>query len=221
MFDAIAERYDLMNRLISMGVDQSWRRKTVERLALRRDGRVLDLATGTADLAILTAEVQAEAQIIGLDPSVRMLEVGREKIERRGLTARVQLQEGTAEALPFEDAVFDGITMAFGIRNVPDRCSALREMARVLVPGGRVCILELSEPRQGLLSRVARFHMHTVVPWLGARLSGAKEYRYLPQSIARFPEPQAFASMMVEAGLTVVEVIPLTFSVCHLYVATR
>jgi demethylmenaquinone methyltransferase/2-methoxy-6-polyprenyl-1,4-benzoquinol methylase len=220
MFDAIAARYDLLNRVISLGVDQRWRRATVKALELRPGARVLDLATGTADLAILTARTHPDATVTGLDPSRNMLAVGRDKLAAKGLADRVTLVEGDAERLPFEDASFDGITMAFGIRNVPDRPAALREMARVTRPGGRVAILELADPKGGLLSSFARFHIHTVVPWVGAALSGAREYRYLHESIAAFPPPERFSELMREAGLDVLAARPFTFGVVTLYVAT-
>jgi demethylmenaquinone methyltransferase/2-methoxy-6-polyprenyl-1,4-benzoquinol methylase len=220
MFDAIARRYDLLNRLISLGIDQSWRKQTVRSLALPAEGQVLDLATGTADLAILIAETHPEATVVGVDPSTQMLAVGREKLERRGLLGRVELVPGIAESLPFEDAEFAGLTMAFGIRNVPDRPRALAEMVRVIRPGSRVCILELSEPKHGLLASLARFHMHRVVPLLGAALSGAGAYRYLPNSIHAFPDARTFSEMMRAAGFASVEVHALTFGVCHLYVGT-
>lgn len=220
MFDAIAERYDLLNRVISLGVDQRWRRRTVRSLELRGPSRVLDLATGTADLALLTAAMCPDANLVGLDPSEKMLAVGRAKVAEKGLAHRVELVVGDAQALPFEDASFDAITMAFGIRNVPDRGRALAEMARVLRPGGRVGILELGEPREGPLAALARFHVHTVVPRLGAWLSRAPEYRYLERSIAAFPAPEVFAARMEESGLSVVAVERLSFGVCHLYVGT-
>ncbi len=219
MFDRIADRYDLLNRVISMGVDQRWRRKTVKALNLRDHARVLDLATGTADLALLVARTHTSASVTGLDPSERMLALGRDKASAAGLGARIELVQGDAQALPFEDNRFDGVCMAFGIRNVPDRGRALREMARVLRPGGRAAILELSEPRGGVLAPIARFHVHTVVPWLGSLLSGAREYRYLQRSIAAFPPSDEFASLMEASGLNVLQVEPLTFGVCHLYVA--
>lgn len=221
MFDAIAGRYDLVNRVISLGIDQRWRRETVRALGLTGDGaRVLDLATGTADLAILTAETHPGAAVTGLDPSRNMLAVGREKLGARGLSNRVTLVEGEAERLPFEGASFDGVTMAFGIRNVPDRPAALREMARVTRPGGRVCILELAEPERGPLAAAARFHIHTVVPGIGALLSGRREYHYLQRSIAAFPSRERFAETMRESGLDVIEARPMTFGVVTLFVAT-
>lgn len=220
MFDAIAPRYDLLNRLMSLGVDQSWRRKTVASLELRPGARVLDLATGTGDLALLIARMSPEVSIVGVDPSRNMLDIGRQKVAAAELAHRVSLEVGRGEELPFPNASFDGVTIAFGIRNVPDRARALAEMRRVTKPGGRVAILELSEPRSGLMAPLARFHVHTVVPWLGGLLSGAREYRYLQQSIAAFPDAETFSGMMRVAGLEVLRCEPLTFGVCHLYVGT-
>jgi demethylmenaquinone methyltransferase/2-methoxy-6-polyprenyl-1,4-benzoquinol methylase len=218
MFDGIAKHYDLLNRMISLGIDQAWRRRTVRALELGDGARVLDLATGTADLALLIAKTHPTSHVVGVDPSVNMMEVGHRKIAAAGLVDRVELAEGNAEQLEFADGTFDGVTIAFGIRNVPDRARGLREMARVSRPGGKVAILELSEPRSGITGAAARFHMHRVVPWLGGVISGSREYRYLPQSIATFPAPDSFAQMMTDAGLVRVQVHPLTFGVCHLYV---
>jgi demethylmenaquinone methyltransferase/2-methoxy-6-polyprenyl-1,4-benzoquinol methylase len=221
MFDAIAARYDFLNRVLSLGIDQRWRKATARALSLpERGGRVLDLATGTGDLAVMVARMAPTAQVVGLDPSSRMLEVGREKLLRFGLSERIELVQGDAQSLPFEADSFDGVCIAFGIRNVPDRAKALREMARVTRPGGRIAILELSEPERGFLAPIARFHVHTVVPTLGAWLSGAHEYRYLQRSIAAFPPARAFSSLMDECGIEVLQVLPLTFGVCHLYVGT-
>ena len=219
MFDGIAERYDLLNRLMSLGIDQGWRRRTVAALRLQAGARVLDLATGTADLALLVAATESGASVVGVDPSERMLEVGRRKVAARGLESRITLLAGDAEALQFPSRSFDALCIAFGIRNVADRERGLREMARVVRPGGRIAILELSEPRRGLLAPFARFHVHVVVPWMGALLSGAKEYKYLQRSIAAFPPAQEFAALMRRNGMNVLEVVPLTFGACHLYVA--
>ena len=219
MFDGIAARYDLVNRVISLGIDQSWRRKTVRSLKLAPSHRVLDLATGTADLAIQVARTNPSLKVVGLDPSGKMLDVGRSKVTRAGLDARVELVQGDAQALPFADASFDSVCIAFGIRNVPDRAKALREMSRVTRAGGRIAILELSEPRGGLLGAVARFHIHAVVPYVGALLSGVKEYQYLQRSIAAFPPAAEFSALMAASDLDVVAVHPLTFGVWHLYVA--
>jgi demethylmenaquinone methyltransferase/2-methoxy-6-polyprenyl-1,4-benzoquinol methylase len=148
-----------------------------------------------------------------------MLAIAREKVQRAALQDRIELCAGDAEALPFDASSFDGLCIAFGIRNVPDRAKGLREMARVVRPGGRIAILELSEPG-GVIGPMARFHVHTLVPFIGALLSGKREYRYLEQSIAAFPPAAAFAELMRHSGLAVLAVTPLTFGVCHLYVAT-
>lgn len=222
MFDRIAPRYDLLNRVLSLGIDQRWRRRTVRALELEPDpARVLDLATGTADLALLIARRYPAARVVGLDPAERMLAAGRAKAGKAGVADRVRLITGDAETLPFPDASFDGVTIAFGIRNVPDRPRALREMYRVTRPGGRIAILELSEPDGGVLGRIARFHVHRLVPWIGGLLSGSREYRYLQRSIAAFPPALRFVAIMEEAGLAMVRVERMTLGVCHLYIAER
>lgn len=219
MFDQIAGRYDLLNRVMSMGIDQSWRRKTVAAMELPAGAQVLDLATGTGDLALMIARLHPDATVIGSDPSSRMLEVGVQKVARVGLADRVSLELGDAQALPYEDDAFDGCCIAFGIRNVPDRSAALAEMARVTRPGGRVAVLELGEPSVGWLSPIARFHVRKVIPKIGGMLSGSEEYKYLQQSIAAFPAADRFADQMQASGLNVLEVKPLTFGACTLFVA--
>ena len=219
MFDHIAGRYDLLNRVMSMGIDQSWRRKTVAAMELPAEARVLDLATGTGDLALMIARIHPEARVVGSDPSSRMLKVGADKVARSGLADRVQLQAGDAQALPYEDDSFDGCCIAFGIRNVPDRSAALAEMARVTKPGGRIAVLELGEPSVGWLSPIARFHVRKVIPKIGGMLSGSREYKYLQESIAAFPSADDFAKQMQACGLNVLDVKPLTFGACTLFVA--
>lgn len=219
MFDAIAPRYDLLNRVLSLGIDRRWRQRTVEALQLSPGARVLDHATGTGDLAIAIAAAHPTVDVVGLDPSKEMLRLGAAKVKQLGLEERITLQVGDAESLSeFAQDSFDAVTMAFGIRNVRDRGRALRELARVTRRDGRIAILELSEPRAGVLGPLARFHVHVVVPWVGGLLSGSREYRYLQQSIARFPPPDEFASLMRESGIEVERVEALTFGVCHLYV---
>lgn len=220
MFDAIAHRYDLVNRVMSFGIDKRWRRLAVDALQISGAARVLDVATGTADLAIAIAKQYTDTRVDGVDPSVGMLTVGEEKIQQQGLSKRVHLQEGDAQALPFEDDSFDGVTISFGIRNVPDRQKGLLEMTRVVRPGGRVVVLELGEPT-GVLGPFARLHVHTLVPAIGAVISGRhKEYNYLQNSIAAFPTPDVFSKMMEDAGLVDVTATPLTFSACVLFVGT-
>ena len=220
MFDRIAPRYDLLNRLLSLGIDRGWRRAAVAALRLPPRARVLDLATGTGDLALEVLRRHPDARVAGLDPARRMLAIGREKVRRRGLAGRIVLAPGVAETLPFRDGSLDGITIAFGIRNVPDRSAALREMARVLRPGARVAILELGEPRTGLLAPLARTWVRGVLPRVGGLLSRSDAYAYLADSMRAFPPPEAFAGLMEDAGLRVLEVRPLAFGVATLFVGT-
>lgn len=217
MFDRIARRYDLLNRLISLGLDRGWRRRTVRAVEPRDGGRYLDLATGTADVALEILRQAPGAEVVGVDPSAEMLAIGRRKLAARG-ASRARLERGEAERLSFDDGSFDGVTIAFGIRNVVDRGAALAEMARVIRPGGRVAILEGNEPRGGLTSPFARFHLRHIVPRLGAWLSGQREYRYLQTSIAAFPPSEEFAAMMRRRGFEDVVVRPLTFGAVCLYV---
>jgi demethylmenaquinone methyltransferase/2-methoxy-6-polyprenyl-1,4-benzoquinol methylase len=236
MFDRIAARYDFVNRVLSLGLDQRWRRRVVRALGLEtrkrytRSGdrglwfgdrpRVLDVATGTGDLAIEIARACPGASVIGLDPSAGMLGVAKQKLAKRGLTDRVSLVIGDAQQLPQQNCEIDAATIAFGIRNVPDRGAALRELARVVRPGGRIAVLELAEPRRGVLGAAARLHCHHIVPRIGGWLSGSREYRYLQKSVAAFPPAEEFAELMRQSGLDVLEVTPLTFGVCTLYLAT-
>lgn len=220
MFDGIARRYDLLNRLTSLGLDQRWRAALVEALAPLEPRRVLDVASGTGDVALaLTARYEA-LRVVGLDPSPRMLAVGARKLAAAGRAGRAALLVGDGQRLPFADHAFDAVTIAFGIRNVPDRDRALRDMARVTRPGGRVAVLELGEPRLGPLASLARLHVHRVVPALGALLSGAQEYRYLSRSIAAFPPPEAFAAQLTAAGLREVTTRPFMFGAVNLYLGT-
>jgi demethylmenaquinone methyltransferase/2-methoxy-6-polyprenyl-1,4-benzoquinol methylase len=221
MFDRIAARYDTVNRVLSLGLDQRWRRRVVRALGeLGERPRILDVATGTGDLAIEIAKAWPGGTVVGLDPSPGMLAIAGKKLAKRGLSDRVKLVEGDAQALPQASCEMDAATIAFGIRNVPDRGLALRELARVVRPGGRIAVLELGEPKRGLLAAAARFHSHHFVPRIGALLSGAKEYRYLQRSVAAFPPAEQFAELMRASGLTVLEVVPMTFGVCTLYLAT-
>ena len=218
MFDRIARRYDLLNRLMSFGIDKIWRRKLLA--ALPNHGQILDVATGTADVAIAIAQQDNEISVTGLDPSVGMLEVGIEKVHGHGLNKRVTLEVGDAQKMPYGDNSFSGSCISFGIRNVPNRLLGLKEMVRVTAPGGQVVVLELSEPKGGIMAAFARLHVHYIVPFLGALISGDKEYRYLQTSIQAFPPAAQFAKLMEEAGLEHVTAQRLTFGTAHLYVGS-
>lgn len=215
MFDRIAPRYDRLNRIMSFGMDRRWRRALIAALP---DGEVLDVATGTADVAIALAQRGLDTLVTGLDPSVGMLEFGREKVDTLGFAQRIELVEGDAQRMPFADDTFAGSCISFGIRNVPDRARGLAEMRRVTRPGGPVAILELTEPRGGIMAFFARLHVRYIVPRLGAWLSKDKEYRYLQASIGAFPAPDAFVAEMEAAGLRDVEVKRMSFGAVHLFV---
>ena len=221
MFDRIAKRYDRMNRLLSFGMDRGWRKKLIRELGDLTEGdSVLDVATGTADVALDINKRHSSVIIKGLDPSCGMLDVGRTKVEKRGVQDKVELVVGDAQNMPFADNEFAASCIAFGIRNVPNRVLGLQEMTRVVRPGGKVVVLELSEPRGSALSWFARIHVHHVVPALGALLSGSREYRYLQKSIAAFPAPPEFAKLMEEAGLEDIKIERLTLGTAHLYTGT-
>ena len=216
MFDRIAKRYDMLNRLMSFGIDRIWRRKLLN--ALPKNGRILDVATGTADVAIAIADSNEARNVIGLDPSVGMLEVGVQKVYNYGLQDQISLEVGDAQHMSYPDNHFAGSCISFGIRNVPDRVLGLSEMTRVTEPGGTVVVLELSEPKGGIMAALARFHVHHMVPIMGAIISGDKEYRYLQKSIQAFPDAPDFVKLMEEAGLTNVTAERLTFGTAHLYI---
>lgn len=226
MFDGIAKHYDRANFWLSLGLDARWRKRCVRALGLgngegKGEARILDLATGTADVALTAARALPAAAVVGIDPAAAMLEIGRQKIATQALNERVTLELGDAQALRFEAASFDGATMAFGIRNVPDREQALREIARVLKPGARLALLEFAEPQGSVLSALTRWYMRRVVPRLGAWLVRAPEYAYLQASIAAFPQPADFAEQIQKAGFATVSFKALHWGACWLFVAER
>ena len=200
MFDRIAPRYDLLNRVLSGGTDVRWRRRAVDLLELEAPARVLDLCTGTADLLIEALSRDPRHSGLGVDLSHAMLVRGRAKLARGGYLGRAALVGGDGEHLPVRDGSFDGALVAFGIRNVGDPVTAMREVLRVLRPGGRFVVLEFSKPG-GLVGVAYRFYSRRVLPRLGGLVSGdASAYAYLPASVAKFPAPEAFASLMRESG---------------------
>jgi demethylmenaquinone methyltransferase/2-methoxy-6-polyprenyl-1,4-benzoquinol methylase len=202
MFSAIAPRYDFLNRLLSAGRDRAWRREAVAATALPRQGILLDVCTGTADVALEAARQFPDARIVGVDFSRPMIALGAAKIGRARLTDRVRLEVAQAEALPFSDGSFNAVTVAFGLRNVPDRLRGLCEMRRVLRPGGRAVILEFTTPPGALLRHAYLWYFHRVLPQIGRLVSGhPSAYSYLPASVADFPSPEGLAGWMREAGL--------------------
>ena len=215
MFDAIAPRYDLLNRLLSARVDVAWRKKAVRALQVREGDRILDLATGTGDLLLEELKAGA-ARSVGADLSFGMLRLVRPKLEAFALTdARVC--QGDAERLPFKSAAFDGASIAFGIRNVLDRSQSVREMRRLVKPGGRVVVLEFHET-SGVVGAIFRLYFNHILPQVGALVSSRAAYSYLPASVANFETPKAFGALMRAAGLKDVTSRPLTFGIAWLHV---
>ena len=219
LFDDIAPGYDRFNHLSTLGIDNSWRRKAVRQI-VNTDGPldVLDVAAGTADFTIAIArKAAAGSHIIGTDISEGMLEVGRTK----AVGLPLELQAADAEALPFADATFDRVSVAFGVRNFENLMQGLCEMRRVLKDDGRLVILELSYPDNRLLFWGYRIYAFRILPLLGKLLTGNKgAYNYLPASILRFPKPDAFIPMLKDAGFASVRHRALTFGVCRMYIAS-
>jgi len=224
MFDAIAARYDTLNHLLSGGLDRRWRRLAIRELGLTGRERVLDVCTGTADLAIeaATSRHGHAGTVVGLDFAGEMLHLGLVKIRRAGLESRVHLARGDATSLPIPDASFDAATVAFGIRNVVDPDRACRELWRVLRPGGRLAILEFGMPRQPVLASLYRWYFRAVLPRIGRLISRHSDaYSYLPASVEAFPSGGGFADRLQVAGFSQVRFVPLMLGVVYLYTARR
>jgi len=222
MFDKIAPRYDLLNRLLSLGIDQRWRRFAVGQLDIPKQGMVLDIATGTGDVALeIGRQTDASVKIVGSDFTQGMLVLGQEKIAASPYRDRIVLVNAPCEEMPHPGGIFDGITIAFGIRNVVDRQKGLREMARVLKPGGRAVILEFATPRNRMFRAIYFFYFLKVLPWLGGLISQRSAYQYLPDSVLEFPDRDQFKKMMEDAGFVDVKVHDLTGGIAAVHVGTR
>jgi demethylmenaquinone methyltransferase/2-methoxy-6-polyprenyl-1,4-benzoquinol methylase len=223
MFDSIAHRYDLLNRLLSGGLDQRWRARAIRALALQPGDVLLDVCTGTADVALAAlASTPRPGRVVGVDFSREMLRRGLEKARRAGLGRVLLLAQGDATRLPLPDGSVDAATIAFGIRNVQQPDAACRELARVLTPDGRVAVLEFGLPPSRWSRRVYLWYATRVLPRIGRLLSRhASAYAYLPESVGRFPPPDVFAQMLRANGFRHVEVVRLTLGVVYLYVGRR
>jgi len=222
MFDSIAPRYDFLNRLLSLGVDQRWRRFAVRQIRCAADGRVLDVATGTGDVALaIAASTPETVNISGIDFSSQMVALGQEKVKNSPYPDRITLQVAPCEAIPFESDSFDSATIAFGIRNVVDRLRGLKEMHRVLKPEGRVVILEFSNPRSKVFKSLYNFYFLKVLPVIGGMFSQFSAYRYLPDSVLEFPPQEEFKRIMAQAGFRNIVHHDLTFGIATVYVGEK
>jgi demethylmenaquinone methyltransferase/2-methoxy-6-polyprenyl-1,4-benzoquinol methylase len=221
MFDRIAPRYDLLNRVLSFGIDRYWRTRAVRLLSSVQPARVLDVATGTADLAIKAERTLHPREVVGIDLSAEMLQYGRDKLDRLGLTPRISLVQGDAEDLPFADDAFDAAIVAFGVRNFEDLEAGLRGIRRVLRPGAALVVLEFSRPRTFPIKQLYAWYSRHVLPRIGGALSPEQSaYEYLPNSVAEFPDGPDFLDRMEHSGFTDLFWTPLTFGIASLYRGT-
>ena len=222
MFGAIAGRYDVLNHLLSLNVDRSWRRRAVRELRLGPGARVLDLCGGTGDLSVALARSHADAEIVCCDFSHPMLSLALTKFSRRGLSERCRIVEADGLMLPFADGAFDAVSVAFGVRNLADPDAGFREMLRVLQPGGTLVVLEFSQPTAAWIAPIYRLYLQQVLPRLGDGVSGESgPYRYLATTIADFPEPAVVAGSIREAGFAAVGWTTLTGGIVAIHTAVR
>jgi demethylmenaquinone methyltransferase/2-methoxy-6-polyprenyl-1,4-benzoquinol methylase len=225
MFDAIAERYDFLNHLLSAGLDKRWRNQAIDALQLTGHETVLDLCTGTADLALAAMSGERRARrVVGVDFSAAMLQIGREKVRRTEPAgpAAITLIRGDAMRIPLQDASVDATTIGFGIRNVEQPAVACREIARVLRTAGTLVILEFSLPRSSALRNFYLWYFRRILPLIGRLISKhPSAYTYLPASVEAFPSPEEFCQQLRDAGFGTVRAVPLTFGIVYMFVAVK
>jgi demethylmenaquinone methyltransferase/2-methoxy-6-polyprenyl-1,4-benzoquinol methylase len=228
MFDVIAPRYDLLNHLLSAGIDRRWRTRMVASLQLTGRETLVDVCTGTADVALearrgaSAGSTATAARVIGVDFAGAMLALGLGKVREAGEQRHIALVRGDAMRIPVPDGIADAATVAFGVRNVQNTDVACRELARVLRPGGRLAILEFSVPRIPGLAALYRWYFSRVLPLIGRAISGhSGAYSYLPASVGAFPPPAEFVTLLRQSGFEDVRAVPLTFGIVYLYAAVR
>ncbi|MCM1291969.1 MAG: bifunctional demethylmenaquinone methyltransferase/2-methoxy-6-polyprenyl-1,4-benzoquinol methylase UbiE [Bacteroides sp.] len=222
MFDNIAPAYDFMNRAMTFGIDRRWRRKAVDMLMRLPHRDILDVASGTGDLAILLARTDPSASVTGIDLSEGMIEIGRDKTRRAGLADRITLTVGDCLNLPMADSSFDAVTVAYGVRNFENLLQGYRQMFRVLRPGGTLTVIELATPTSPLIKPLYRLYTRHIIPLAGRLVSkDVRAYSYLPESIAAVPQRDDMTALMAQAGFTDTAWRSLTFGTCIIYTARR
>jgi demethylmenaquinone methyltransferase/2-methoxy-6-polyprenyl-1,4-benzoquinol methylase len=221
MFDNISPRYDFLNHFLSMGIDIRWRKKAIRILKEYKPKSILDIATGTADFAIEATTLRPE-KIVGLDLSEGMLSKGRIKIKEKKLEKIITLQKGDSENLPFENSSFDAITVAFGVRNFEHLQAGLREMSRVLKPGGVLIVLEFSKPKSFPVKQLYGFYFKFILPFLGKLISSDHAaYTYLPESVQAFPDGKKFVEILLKCGFAKANIHPVSFGIASIYKAEK
>jgi demethylmenaquinone methyltransferase/2-methoxy-6-polyprenyl-1,4-benzoquinol methylase len=221
MFNNIAPKYDFLNHFLSMGVDKIWRRKAINNLKSVSPKRILDIATGTGDLAIASLRLHPN-EIIGVDISEEMLAIGRKKVEKKGLAGQIRFEKGDSEQLNFPEGHFDAAMAAFGVRNFENLQKGIDEIYRVLAPSGRLVVLEFSQPTNIVFKAIYRFYFFKILPFFGKLFSkDARAYTYLPESVYAFPSGNAFLEYMKKAGFEKVKCKTLTFGIASLYIGDK
>ena len=221
MFNNISKRYDFLNHFLSLGIDKLWRKKAIKQLEEIQPKKILDIATGTGDFAIAALKLNPE-EVVGVDISQGMLDVGIEKMKRKGYDNVVRMQLGDSEKLPFEDGYFDALTVGFGVRNYENLEKGLADMLRVLKPGGKAVILEFSKPKKFPVKQLFGFYSKRVIPFLGRTISkDRRAYEYLPESVEAFPEGQEFLDIMSEIGYQNVQRKPVSGGIATIYTGVK
>ena len=222
MFDRIAGRYDVTNRVLSAGIDTKWRKKAILQLKKDEPKQILDVATGTCDMAIISYKLLKPEKITGIDISEQMLKLGRKKVEKEGLTSVIELQTGDSETINFADNSFDAVTVAFGVRNFENLETGLKEMLRVLKPGGKLIVLEFSRPRTKIFRSLYNLYMSIVAPEVARWIArNKKAYQYLNQSANLFPERQNFVEILNRTGYSNTSFKPLSAGICCIYIGEK
>ncbi len=222
MFDTIAFRYDFLNRFLSAGIDKRWRKKAIKELISSHPKIILDVATGTADVAFMSYKILHPEKIFGIDISEAMLEIGRQKINKANLNDIIELKTGDSEKIAFPDNYFDAVTVAFGVRNFQHLEKGLNEMLRVLKVGGKLVVLEFSKPTNSFFKIFYNFYMNFIISFAGKVFAKNRNaYTYLNESVQAFPEREIFASIMENCGFTNVYFKPLSFGICCIYCGVK